>query len=619
VRTVALAAGLSVVFAVAANAAPPVPDLSATYAPSGRAPLLVYFDASGTTDTDTSKPIHHLTYCFDAGDGNPDAYTLSGHKPVPKAQFCGGPQFAYVYQQPGSYEASVTAFDQTGNASTRTLTIRVDAYAGSETVCVADDTAPSFFGCPSGAVRKTEGDVGFEDYDNALDTAFFNPVCAGAPCKRLLFQGGGTFRIDSQPQSVGGVAIGAYGNGRFTLSGSLRKFEGVVAAQDDLRLERLVFDGGGNAHLAKLQAGAADSDHFLARDLVLSNMSSLVTVSDAAQNGGARPQNWGFFEIDASGGCGGGNTGDNCFFVHAERLSLVGNHLARSGEHIARLTHYNRAFIMGNRLERPSNERKSLLTMRGDDFSGDNCRNGWSGLWAELGQVSDNHFVCESARCTNFGAGNGCDGGADPHVRDNIFERNYFTVASGKDAVAIIQLVAEDGGANEDATIRNNIFNLADGGSGNGVTSGWGPGFESYNNAVYNDGTIWYHKGDSSTGVAKNNVGWTPRGSSLMFELEQPGSQSANWDNDGAGAGADNGVADLPSCPFVACPPRELTDFRLNDSIRQIIGPGDAVPNLTDHGQNRRTAWDVGAWEGNSTPLVDAMDPPALSAPFLRE
>jgi PKD repeat protein len=88
------------------NDAPPVAALEVT-PPSGRAPLDIVADASGSTDSDG----HVVSYSFDFGDGSPVAGPQSG------------PSANHTYASPGSYTVTATARDDAGQASSTTKTV----------------------------------------------------------------------------------------------------------------------------------------------------------------------------------------------------------------------------------------------------------------------------------------------------------------------------------------------------------------------------------------------------------------------------------------------------------------------------------------------------------------
>ena len=206
-----------------ANAANPVASLTKSNGASNKVPLFVYFDATGSTDADTAHPMHELTYCFDVDTStdSTDTYSIANANGdflnFQKDTFCGGPQFAYVYESAGSYTASVTVIDPDGNSNTATVSVTATAYASTETLCVSDNTDPTnYTGCPGGATQKVEGSTGYESGKDAINTALSGTQCnsGSTACKQILFKAGGTYRFfNSSDLNVDGVHIGAYGTG----------------------------------------------------------------------------------------------------------------------------------------------------------------------------------------------------------------------------------------------------------------------------------------------------------------------------------------------------------------------------------------------------------------------
>jgi PKD repeat protein len=122
---------------------------------SGPAPLAVFFDATATTDTNSSvDPFRQLGYRFDFADSLAGTWGTTGES---KNQQVGGPLAAHVFDSPGTYRVSVTARDADGNSSVANVTITVlspdESYSGTRTVCLSRTTDVA--GCPGGAQRIT--------------------------------------------------------------------------------------------------------------------------------------------------------------------------------------------------------------------------------------------------------------------------------------------------------------------------------------------------------------------------------------------------------------------------------------------------------------------------------
>jgi hypothetical protein len=122
---------------------------------SGPAPLAVFFDATGSTDTTSGiDTFRQLGYAFSFGDPNSGNWAISGE---PKGSQRGGPLAAHVFDTPGSYVVRVRAQNAAGEFSDTTTMITVQdpntVYSGTKTVCVS--SSGTYTGCPAGAARQT--------------------------------------------------------------------------------------------------------------------------------------------------------------------------------------------------------------------------------------------------------------------------------------------------------------------------------------------------------------------------------------------------------------------------------------------------------------------------------
>lgn len=130
--------------------AAPTAQLSASRL-QGPAPLAVFFDATGTTDsasgTDTFR---QLAYRFEFADPGSGTWPHSGR---PKNEQIGGPLAAHVFETPGTYVVRVIARDAAGASSEASVTITVQSpeqvFSGANTICIS--RTQDFAGCPAGA------------------------------------------------------------------------------------------------------------------------------------------------------------------------------------------------------------------------------------------------------------------------------------------------------------------------------------------------------------------------------------------------------------------------------------------------------------------------------------
>src|SRR4030065_2651648 len=171
---------------------------------SGVAPLAVFFDASATTDTGvTNRPFHDLEYTWSFGDASSGTWASGAQPGVSSKNSATGPVAAHVFETPGTYTVTLTAFDGTNSATTNTTITVQDpntVFAGSNTICFS--TSGTFTGCPSGATHTTTSN-------------FVTAIANQTTSKRLLFRRGETFTEASTAAITvtGPGIVGAFGIG----------------------------------------------------------------------------------------------------------------------------------------------------------------------------------------------------------------------------------------------------------------------------------------------------------------------------------------------------------------------------------------------------------------------
>ncbi len=221
---------------------------------SGVAPLSVFFDATGTTDpTMTSRPFHDLEYTWDFGDPSSGTWANGAQPNVSSKNTATGPVSAHVFETPGTYTVTLTAFDGV-NTNTTNTTITVDdpdvVFAGTNTICVSSNTTPTAGanGCPTGAQTVMQ-----PNFATAINTyALTN--------RRVLFKRGDVFTGTTYGwlKVDGPGIIGAFGIDqtikpivRITISSTyntpyLALSNNNTAGINDWRIMDLEFDGLGN-------------------------------------------------------------------------------------------------------------------------------------------------------------------------------------------------------------------------------------------------------------------------------------------------------------------------------------------------------------------------------------
>jgi hypothetical protein len=118
---------------------------------AGTAPLAVFFDATGTRDSDGSvDPFLALGYRFVFDDPESGAWPYSM---LSRNEQIGGPLAAHVFERAGTFTTELIVTDAAGETDTARVTITVQSedagFPGERTVCLS--RTGDFAGCPSGA------------------------------------------------------------------------------------------------------------------------------------------------------------------------------------------------------------------------------------------------------------------------------------------------------------------------------------------------------------------------------------------------------------------------------------------------------------------------------------
>lgn len=303
---------------------------------SGPAPLAVYFDATGTTDS-AVDPFRQLGYRFTFDDSNAGTWTHSG---LSKNQQVGGPMAAHVFEQPGTYTVEVTAKDASGASSVASVTITVQSadstYPGTRTVCLSRSS--DFAGCPSGAqqIANAGSWPSFQSGNRYL-------LHRGQDFTGL---GGLTFGL-----GITDAQLGTFGSGNKPLIGSLTIPSGEnPSTQWSYRVAVYDIDA---SNIVQFRGG---TDLLLFRNTV--NRGGMIDIASAfgyavehSTNSGWRfPEN--IFVVENNIDRNYFNNGDNPNGIagNAYKFALLGNTVDRTWEHNMRLWQAHKAIIAHNNL-----------------------------------------------------------------------------------------------------------------------------------------------------------------------------------------------------------------------------------------------------------------------------
>jgi hypothetical protein len=442
---------------------------------SGISPLLVFFNATGTTDTSvTGKTtvFQDVYFTWDFGDtGASGTGTWAyGSNPGKNSQNTAtGGVAAHLYVTPGAdtaYTVTVTATDGTNTASCQLGVTAYDpaganGFAGTKTTCVSASGTPTpgSEGCPVGAAVLSTS-----NFKTALSSSNFGSG------RRMLFKCGDTFTGDNAAASGVKWSIGAYGScvgtqtGRPIFSDTAANGNAVIAiggsAGDgrvsDLDIEALnggslgIFDSVFNV------GGAIKIPYQITiNNVMASGTSSSFGFAQGAQWGVINSRQTGqtgigmYFNYNENNAPYSGNTFNNVDYSAALGNSLDGRGVAdgNAGREVFRISACRMCVIENNTLKNANNIGAVLKLHNGNT---NNSLNTWTGVYTEFVEVSDNLFAGKSgANFVEFAPQSGL---ADERLRNIVVERNLWNAAAGAPDGRMTTVAAVN------VTLRNNVW-----------------------------------------------------------------------------------------------------------------------------------------------------------------
>ena len=511
---------------------------------TGISPLLVFFDATGTTDSSISgntTAFQDVSYTWNFGDtgaSGTDTWTYGSNKGRNSRNAAIGGVAAHLYVTPGvdtAYVATVTAHSGSNTASCQLGVTAYDpagsnGFAGTKTTCVSSSGTPvaGSGGCPAGAA------VVHSSSESAVVNTSLNN-------KRILFKCGDTF---SGGANLGGTkfSIGAYGSCQGTqtnrpiLHGALTIGTGTAT---DGRIADLDFESSGNYAITSGYPSG-------------SNLNGPMTLYNLTSNGNntayywSQGTQWGLIDSVMTGmGSKIGtfvNYGQNNYakgssppYMNINYQALLGNSfngtgaaISSSGIEVVRIAACRMCVIQNNTIENANNIGAVLKLHNGNTF---HTRATWVGQYTEFVEISDNLFAGSSgAQLVETSPQNGV---TDERLRNIVVERNLFSATTGAQGGRQILVSA----VNE--TVRDNAFNgtMANPTLGIQVAErGIEPvpqGVEVYNNTCYGGGACAGFSGQNFTAAginsyAKNNLLYTPSGNRSAVENNGSGNTIGN-------------------------------------------------------------------------------------------
>jgi len=608
---------------------------------TGVSPLLVFFDATGTSDSASlpgaNNAFQDVSYSWSFGDTGVSgsgswAYGANaGHNSKNAAT---GAVAAHLYVTNGTdttYPVTVTAYDGTSTAS---CSLGVTAYepsgsngfAGSASTCVAAASTPvaGTGGCPAGAAVMRQSNMG-----SALSAAFGSG-------KRVLFKCGDTFTGSySIHGTVNKASIGAYGGCENTTTNrpvfqnsggtTLTFYNDAATLPTDIRITDLDFEDGTQSASATMNTASmcgASQCPFGNLQTTMYNLncnghSQCFFIGNAGESG---------LIASTTTGCGG--TGTQCvYWNYAGNNCLNGSSSLYCGNGSYSLSYYRPVTynaLIGNSINgqglitsgngretfRASACRMCIFTNNtfenantvGPVFKlhdGNPVQGTWLGIYQEYTEISDNLFTGTSG--TVLAAVAPQNGTSDERNRFVIFERNLIAaqhIANG--GASKVQISAQN------VSIRNNAFFIPSGNTGTNLPSDYSvqvsqvgnfPAWptqhiELYNNTCYalttQSGCVGFIAGDGTYAAGINS--WASN--NLLYNN---GASSSAVTNNGTGNTVSNNTSNSAANPLLM---NGSGSFRLISDFQptQNYSSGAAVPAWYDAlGAPWSPTWSLGA------------------------
>jgi hypothetical protein len=500
---------------------------------AGISPFLVFFDATGTTDSSirgNTTAFQDVSYSWNFGDTGAsgiDTWAYGAHRGHNSRNTAIGGVAAHLYVTPGVDTAYVVTVTAHNGANTASCQLEVTAhdpagangFAGTKTTCVSSSGTPvaGSGGCPAGAaVLRTSS-----------ASSVVNSSLNG---QQILFKCGDTF---SGGATFGGTtfSIGAYGgcqgssSNRPIMTGAFSISSGTVS---DGRVADLDFENTGNYAVAtvagnelsqltlyNLNSKGNDTSYYWAQgtqigliDSVMTGMGSKIgTFVNYGQNNclNYRP-------------CGSTPVYNNINYQ-----ALLGNSFngqgavnGSGGIETVRFSACRLCVIENNTFENANHIGAVLKLHNGNTY---NTQPTWTGQYTELIEISDNLFTGTSgAQLVETSPQNGV---TDERLRNIVVERNVFAPTTAGGRQILVSAVNE--------TVRDNAF------YGQIANPTWGvqvaargiepvpQGVEVYNNTCHGGGACVGFSGQNfaAAGInsyAKNNLFYSPGGGSTVSD-----------------------------------------------------------------------------------------------------
>ena len=440
---------------------------------SGVSPLLMFFDATGTTSTAVTRngtPFQDISYRWnfgDTGNSGTGSWANGSNAAQNSKASATGAVAAHLYITNGAdttYAVTVTAYDGSTTASCQLQVTAYDpagpnGFPGTETTCVYNSAAGST--CPVGAALLQTQSV-----TAALSSAFGSN-------RRVLFLCGdrfsGSYTIGS---GVSRASIGAYGGCESTSTNRpvFQNNSGDTISltannPTDIRIADIDFeDGSGNAR-AIANGGGLGETQITLYNLNCNGMNACYHLSQATQSGLIESTATGMATMTgtywnyAANNCLNGSAAASCGgmpgYYSVDYNALLGSNLdgqgaasGAAGIDTVRIAACRLCVIANNTFQN-ANNMGAVLKLHSANTATNQAL--WIGQYTEYVEISDNVFTgAAGAQLVETGPQNQQ---YDERLREIVVERNLFRGVSGGFGRQILVSALNE-------TVRDNIFHV---------------------------------------------------------------------------------------------------------------------------------------------------------------
>jgi hypothetical protein len=570
---------------------------------SGVGPLAVFFDASGTTSTQTSNPFHEVYYSWNFGDSNGNAAwtygtrTGSGSKNVAY-----GPLASHVFENPGTYTVTLTGFDGVSiSQNSVVITVTDPATVYSQRHFYSNDTTYAV-GTPADNGTTVFRHDSTSDFDAAIATDI-------ATNRALYFEWGDSFASSSAASVIvdgpGTIGANPYGSGtKPSITGNVGKFSLGNSTNNDFadwRIVDLSMPASGAGNTITL-GGTVDGLLVLNCDITNTSHGVYFPINTLdAHNNPTKIQN--IYKNVFIVGCVIDTVDQYHIFGGAENLVILGNKTTvATNAHSIRTQWSRNAVISNNEI---GTAFQTCLTIRGVCYNvADRTGSGVLGfytledqIYTERNIVSDNKMIGGAGVNPLFSYTTITSGLPETRFRNSIVERNWIILGGAGAGNTNVPFQFEG----QLISIRNNLFDtslssapagetgiqIAPQASSQTVDSVW-----VYHNTHYSSratGTLVFFNEASTpdpTNIkVKNNLIVAPDNSSASTD-PVTGTYGAGFDE---GTGVNSTQAQIQgTSPLSTTPPTTPAHWQITVSTYPVGAGEDSLKVFDDFFENIR-------------------------------